>query len=53
MYVKACQRLLFAFKQFQRENFGAKSECFKDQHVSQADMFFAFPAQPILIRIYL
>src|ERR1700733_1202336 len=43
--VRAYDQLLFAFKQFQRREFGAKSERFKDQIIQQVDMFSKVPAE--------
>jgi transposase len=42
---RAYDQLLFALKQFQRREFGAKSEHFKDQAVQQWDMFSQVPAK--------
>lgn len=42
---QAYDRLLFAFQQFQREKFGARSERFKDQSIAQMDLFSSVPAK--------
>ena len=43
--IHAYDQLLFAFKQIQRREFGARSERFLDDNLAQADMFSDVPAQ--------
>jgi transposase len=45
--VQAYDRLLFAFKQFQRREFGPKSERFKDNNISQYDLFSDIVPKPM------
>lgn len=45
--VQAYDHLLYAFKQFQRDAFGSKSERFKDNNISQGDFFSSVLPQPL------